>query len=270
MNESFFAERGLYYRINTFKFDRQTIVFVHGLSGSSSAWRQYEDFFEPRYNVVTFDLRGHGKSVRFPDRSAYALQHFVDDIQALLDHLQISKCVMVSHSFGSLIAIDFVLSHQERLLGAVFLSPNVAVSRRWSARLVRPFVRAAGLLLGLFPWPVRPGGHIDYIRYQGTGDWNLRRTWADVYNTGLRVYLYCTYHAYAFDRKEVLSQITIPVLIMHGKNDTIFPVENARIAAKLIPHATLVLIDHADHILVLNHFSEVSQAIQNFLTDRAL
>ena len=45
-------------------------------------WYPFEALFEKDYNVVTFDLRGHGLSVR-PPRAGYAMEEFVEDMRAL-------------------------------------------------------------------------------------------------------------------------------------------------------------------------------------------
>ena len=67
MKELFFVEKGIYYRINDFKPDRATLVLIHGASGSSSAWWPYEKMFENKYNMLTYDIRGHGMSKKYPN-----------------------------------------------------------------------------------------------------------------------------------------------------------------------------------------------------------
>src|SRR5579859_2075215 len=99
MKEDYLSERGIYYRTNDFKGGRPTLVFVHGLLGSSSAWAPYEKLLQGNYNILTFDLRGHGKSVRPLKYREYEVRYFVKDIAALLEHLHITECVLVSHSF---------------------------------------------------------------------------------------------------------------------------------------------------------------------------
>jgi len=118
---------------------------------------------------------------------------------------------------------------------------------------------------GLIPNSSKIGGHIDYSKYKNTGDWNIRRMSADIRNTGLRVFLYCLKQSYEFDRKGFLGSINIPVLIIHGKKDTIFPVKNSIIMAERINDFRLILLENADHIIVLNNFPEVSKAIENFI-----
>ena len=62
MQEYIFQPKKIYYRKNDFRPDCPTLVFIHGISGSSSAWLLYEKKFKDQYNILTFDLRGHGNS----------------------------------------------------------------------------------------------------------------------------------------------------------------------------------------------------------------
>ena len=268
MKESFFEPRGLYYRTNEFAAGRPTLVFIHGLSGSSSAWLKYEDYFSKKYNLLSFDLRGHGKSRKPKQYADYEMKNFADDLDALLRYLDIKQCILVSHSFATLIALDFLAMFPNDVEAAVFLSPSYSVSKRLIARLLKPFFHL-GRLLGVFPFSGRIGKHIDYTKYKNTGDWNIRRMIADVGNTTLRVYLYCTLQSYTVDREDFLGDIKIPVLLMQGKKDTVFPVENSIFMADKIKDSELILVDHADHIVVLNNFDEVSKSIGNFVDKRA-
>lgn len=215
------------------------------------------------------DLRGHGKSVKPKEYKDYEIGNFVQDIHDLVEHLKIKKFILVSHSFGALVGLDFLVKYQAMLFSAVFLSPNFSVKRRRLARALAPLLGMARIIY-LFPSSSKVGGHVDYSRYKNTGDWNIRRMIADIRNTGLKVYLYCTKQSYKFDRESFLEQIKIPVLIVHGKNDTIFPVEGSRIMAGKIKNSQLVLLDNADHIIVLNNFTEVSEAIENFIAETKL
>jgi pimeloyl-ACP methyl ester carboxylesterase len=264
MNEHFLAEEGIYYRTNDFVKGRQTLVFVHGLSGSASAWKPYEELYKGDYNILTYDLRGHGKSRRHAAYHEYEITKFVEDLHRLIQKLGIEKCVLISHSFGTLVGIQYLLAHGERVQKAVFLSPNFAVGGVW---LKLPLYLGIGLYRLFAPlfkkWDVR-GGHVDYTHYIGTGDWNIRRTYADVRNTGFLEYLYATKQTLKFNVLDQLSTITAPVLLVHGKKDTIFRYTNSLTIAKKIPHAKVVLLPKANHILVLNYFSEVSRVLSEF------
>ena len=115
-----FSKRGIYYRTNDFSNRKQTIVFVHGLSGSSSAWLEYEKKFTADYNLVALDLRGHGKSKKFKNYGDYEISNFVGDIEEILQELNIKKFILVSHSFGSVIALALIKRRKEDITKAIF------------------------------------------------------------------------------------------------------------------------------------------------------
>lgn len=265
MNEQIFSKNGLYYRINKFEENRPTLVFIHGLSGSSSAWLPYEKFFKEKYNVLSFDLRGHGKSLKYKNYSDYQIEKFAEDINELVTHLAINKFVLISHSFGAFIAFEFLKKYQDKVTSAVFLSPGFQVGKRKLAILVKPLLQFYRFLANLLPFLSKPGWHIDYSKYKNSGDWNLRRMFADIGNTGLRPYLLGTLQLYENDFEVVLEKLKIPVLIIHGEKDTIIPAGNSKIISGRIKNSELVFLPGADHILVLNNFVEVSTEISKFL-----
>lgn len=264
MQEFFFQKRGIYYRKNEFNPENKTLVFIHGVSSSSSAWDLYEKKFETKYNILSLDLRGHGKSLKYENFDDYQIQNFASDIYELLKELHIEKSILISHSFGTLVALEFMVLHQDMLTKVIFLSPNYNMKGRFLSKILRPLLKITSLL-SIFPFSPKPKNHIDYEVYKNTGDWNIRRLFTDIRNTGLRVYLYCIRQSYTFDREKFLKEIKIPTLIIHGKKDTISPVSSSICMAEKIKNSELHLLENANHVLVLNNFTEVSILIEEFI-----
>jgi len=85
MKEFFLGKKErIYYRKNTFKSNLQTIVFIHGLSGSSSAWHPYEKRLEKSVNILSIDLRGHGRSFRPKRLEDHSIDHFSKDVYKII------------------------------------------------------------------------------------------------------------------------------------------------------------------------------------------
>lgn len=260
MKEYIFQKRGIYYRKNDFKSDRKTVVFIHGLSSSSSAWEVYEKEYMNSYNILTLDLRGHGKSIKYNTLAEYQIEKCAEDVIELLQELSISNCILISHSFGTFVALACSTAHQAMFEKVIFLSPTTNPRRRFLARCIFPFIQFF-VSIRILPCSIKPAQHVDYTKYQGTGDWNIRRLFADISNTGLQVYLYCIRQSYIFDTDTALKKITIPTVIIHGTKDTISPVANAIYMAHTIPHSELHILKKADHIIVLNNSKEIIQII---------
>lgn len=269
MKENICPINKIYYRVNEFKSGRPTIVFVHGLSGSSSAWIKYEKKFEDKFNLLTFDLRGHGQSPRYYKYEDYKIESFAEDIYELIKFLEIKEFVLAGHSFGALIVLEFVRRHEDLVKSIILLSPNTTVNKRMLAKIIKPLLFLSRLIswLPLFP---KNGGHVDYSRFPNTGDWNIFRILADIRNTGLNVYLYGSRQAYKFDCEKYLSEIHIPALIIHGKKDTIFPVKNSIMMSKKIKNSRIIILENANHIIVLNNFFEINGAIETFVLKTGL
>ena len=196
--------------------------------------------------------------------SDYAMKNFVEDLHQLLVHLHIENYVLISHSFATLIVLEFLTIHQKDVKAAIFLSPSFSVGKQLVARVLKPLFTLSRAVK-ILPFSEKPGYHVDYVNYPNTGDWNIPIMFANIKNTSLRVYLYCTLQSYTVDHEDFLDRIKIPVLLIHGKKDTIFPVKNSLIMAKKIKKSRFILLDNIDHILVLNRFPEVSAAIENFV-----
>lgn len=265
MQENYFAPAGIYYRTNDFKDGRPTAVFVHGLGGSSSAWHEYEKKFENKYNILTLDLRGHGVSKKYQGYDNYAFPKLAEDLHQLLNYLEVKNYFIISHSFGTLVSLELLRRYPDQPKAAVFLSPNFGISKIKWARITNILLKKLIKHAWLLPSFSRKGKRLDYRKYLHTGDWNVRRMLADMRNTDLRIYLSCSAHIYESGLDEYWKKLTLPILIVHGKDDTVIPLKNASNLAKEIKNSKLVTIENAHHIIVLNNFSEVADALEKFI-----
>ena len=253
----------IYFRKNN-SINGETIIFVHGLSGSSSAWMPYEKKLNKMYNIISLDLRGHGKSFRPKKLKDYSIRLFSNDIYNLAKKEKLSKFILVSHSFGNLITLDFAKKHQKMLKALILISPDAAPKKIRSAFTLYPLIYLTKLI-DYFPSIKNKGIHVDYTQYLNTGDWNVRRFITDVKNTGIKSFLFSMAHAYNFDIENFLSKIKIPILIIHGDKDTIFPVSSGIKINNLIKKSKLIILNECDHIIVLNNFNKVYNEINKFL-----
>lgn len=260
MQDYFLKERGVAYRTNDFKTDRKTLVFVHGLSGSLSAWYPFEARLKDTYNLVTYDLRGHGLSLR-PSKSGYATGEFVADLRALLSHLHIERCTLISHSFGTLIAMEFARAYPAAIERLIFLAPAYDVRKFRITRLLSNIAAAAALA----PLRIRGYGRTDYARFYPTGDFSPLRIAADISNMGLRSYLRSLSVLFTRDYTPGWDALAAPTLIIHGSRDAMVPVSHSKTLAGRLPRAELLVLPGANHILVLNNVPEVAAAIEKFV-----
>lgn len=259
MKEGFFEARGIAYRTSDIDHTRKTLFLVHGLSGSLSAWEPYEELFAG-YNILEIDLRGHGCSLR-PKRSGYRMREFVEDIRALLAHLDIRHVTLVSHSFGTLVAMEFARAHPESVERQIYLAPAYKTDR---FRISVALSNVAAFLSLKFS-RTQKCARTDYTTFTPARDYDFRRIGTDIYNMGLRPYLLCMQLVFAEVYTNEWAGVSAPTLIIHGTDDSIVPVGHARMLKEALPQATLVEFEGANHILILNNVDAVAERIKQFV-----
>ena len=106
------------------------IVFIHGMGLSHINWTGQVDYFCNRSRILTYDLRGHGRSgtsTGNPNPSTY-FDQLTDDLYQLLAHLNINKTFLVGYSTGTMIALLFMLKYPDMVSGAALSGamPNIS------------------------------------------------------------------------------------------------------------------------------------------------
>lgn len=89
------------------------LVFVHGLGGSWADWDYQMAYFAEHYRVLAPDLRGFGDTPI--GRHAPGVAQFVDDLRAFLDGAGIERCLLVGHSMGGAVCLQFALQCPGRI-----------------------------------------------------------------------------------------------------------------------------------------------------------
>ncbi|MBD2183266.1 alpha/beta hydrolase [Planktothrix sp. FACHB-1355] len=92
----------------------EDLVLIHGLAANLAFWYPgIASMLAQKYRVITYDLRGHGKSGM--PVSGYSMGHMEHDLQGLLNHLGITRAHIVGHSFGARIAVHYAVSHPQQV-----------------------------------------------------------------------------------------------------------------------------------------------------------
>ncbi|MFZ2621285.1 MAG: alpha/beta hydrolase [Minisyncoccia bacterium] len=254
-----------YYRANEFKNNRFTLVFVHGVSGSSSAWLPYEKIFQNKYNVLTYDIRGHGNSKKFSRHSNYEVKNFAEDLHDLVSYLNIPKFILVSNSFGGLVHLEYLKLHRENVIANVFTSPEIYLDKIFSLKVVRFSLKILTKVVGFLPFNSKPRGRVDYSKHIGSTDWNVKRNIADMKNTGFRAHFYTLKHSFSYEGEYALDKINVPTLIIHGEKDTMVPIKNSIMMFKEIKNAEFISIQNIDHNTVHNAVEKIAELIEFFI-----
>lgn len=264
MEEKYFAERGIAYRANEWRQGRPTLLFLHGLSGSSSAWLPYETHFREAFNLIVPDLRGHGKSKRWNAQGSYAFSEYAGDIAALLAALQATRVTIVAHSFAAVVVRELLKRHQTPVERAALLAPAYGVQRLTRTKLVTPALAAWCWLIG-FASVKRLGERVDYRRFVGCRDWDFDRIRTDIRTTGIHSYFWSLLELHRYPDAPWREFTNIETRIVHGPEDRFVPFSHAAELARTLPRAQLIPLKSANHMLILNNAEEIARLIRSFV-----
>lgn len=115
------------------------IVFIHGGWQDSTAWSGQVDHFAEQYDVITYDIRGHGQSG--PTETAqYSVELFVDDLETLLVELGVEQPILAGISVGGLVVRSFLARHPDRVRGAVIGGPFQSMTALTPPTDLNPFL----------------------------------------------------------------------------------------------------------------------------------
>jgi esterase len=90
----------------------QPIVIMHGIFGSSDNWLTQAKILSEEYRVILVDLRNHGQS---PKDDAFDYSVMVSDMEKFVAELGLGEPIIIGHSMGGKVAMNFAVAHPERL-----------------------------------------------------------------------------------------------------------------------------------------------------------
>ncbi len=213
---------------------KEPLVLLEGMGGDIPGWRRNIPRLAAEHLVVAYDHRGNGRS-QAPDAPA-TMATFVEDCLAVMDALGIERAHVYGQSFGGVVAIELGLSHPERVrslvLACTHAGPSRAVPGRGRAPKDRPWLQLYS--------PAFVAAHPDLVEE----DLRVART-ERRHPAGERRQHEAVQAWDAWDR---LSQLRMPVLVLHGSEDQLVDVANAYRLAERIPGAELAIIEGAGHL----------------------
>ena len=124
------------------------LVCLHGGWQNSDSWRGQIDRFAEEYRVITFDLRGHGRTGATDPRN-YTIDLFVDDLERLLEHLDVEAPILCGISIGGLLIQSYLDRHPDRARGAVVGGPLQSMPPLDIPSGVKPFVSPVPAVAGM-------------------------------------------------------------------------------------------------------------------------
>jgi non-heme chloroperoxidase len=252
----------------------QPIVFSHGWPLSSDDWdAQLLFFLRQGYRVVAHDRRGHGRSAQVAD--GHDMDHYADDLAAVVEHLDLHDAVHIGHSTGGGEVVHYLARHGEtRAARAVLISAVPPL-------MLKTATNPVGLPKDVFDdlqaqlaanrsefYRALPSGPFYGFNRPGveSSEADIVNWWRQGMTGGAKAHYDGIVAFSQTDFTEDLKNITLPVLVMHSKDDQIVPYQAAGpLSAELLRNGILKTYEDFPHGMITTHAETVNADVLEFL-----
>ncbi|MBZ8176726.1 alpha/beta fold hydrolase [Corynebacterium poyangense] len=240
------------------------ILFLHGsgtgVTAAANWWLNLPQIAEVG-RCIAIDSIGYGQSITAPG-TEYGIKEWVRHAVRVLDALGIEKTWIVGNSLGGWLAFQFALDFPERLLGIVSMGTGGAKLTKALKGHSNPTLTPEGIRDTLELFVVDKSLVTDelvQLRYESALNDTASDRLKEVVSARDR------------DRTELpldferLAQLDIPVLLIHGVQDAVIPVQRTWDLLNTIPHADAHIFSQCGHWSQVERSTEFNEVIINYL-----
>jgi pimeloyl-ACP methyl ester carboxylesterase len=222
-----------------------TLIFIHGAGGSRLSWQlQLRHFNEAR----AIELPGH------PTGSGFrTIKEYTESVQEYLKEKRIRNPVLIGHSMGGAIAIEYALTHAD-LQGLVLVGTGarLRVSQELMRKILEDYEEAGKLIAQVSVSPSCEPLLVERIAKE------MLKVKADV--------TYGDFEACnRFDRMNDVYEIAAQTLIVCGADDLLTPPKYSQYLHEKIQNSKLIIVPGAGHSVMLEKHREFNAAIEAFV-----
>lgn len=223
------------------------VVLVHGFAQCHLCFEPQIPALSEHCRVVAFDFRGHGSSEQPPDPAAYqGPRVWADDLATVIAAKGLRRPVLVGWSMGGRVIRQYLINYGDAALGGInfvasqvieeprFRGPGAPKALPEDMTLAEEIDAAIAFLDGCFGKKPSEAGFRRALGYNVRVPAGVRRAIAG-WSTPAPLTI------------DALRRVTVPVLITHGRQDTVVLPAAAEMAASTITHARLSWFDDCGH-----------------------
>lgn len=235
------------------------LLLLHGLGSSGADWLLQRAVFARRYRVLTFDLRGHGRSAPIPTTS---VDRYTVDVATFLDATNWRQVHVVGLSLGGMVAQRLALDRPDLVASLILVNTcarlrisllvlPILFLRLWAVARTDPQRLGRSVAANLFPHPDQRPLYEETARRYSQND--------------LRCYRAAMIAAGRFNVKAELGRLSMPTLVVAGDRDTVISWPHKVRLARLIPGARLAVIHNSGHATPMDQPARFNRTVLDFL-----
>lgn len=231
------------------------IILIHGIFASKEIMNPLFGHFKSTRHVISYDVRGHGKTDKPKD---FNLDDYSDDLKDIIEKLNLKKPVVIGLSMGSYIALKTAERYPELLSKIVLLGSRGKGEISLVDTSENPNIDLKEMGRAISKRTYAPDTTPEQIEefYRGNRS-------EVVLTNEERKEIYASLAHY--DMITDADKVKIPVLLIVGEHDGINPPEESIRLNEILPTSTLKVIEGAGHIAYLEKEMEVIDLIESFV-----
>ena len=241
------------------------VVLIHGVGLRADCWFQQMDVLSSDYQVFALDMPGHGLS-RAISSSQPTLNDFIDEVHHAFAEVVAQPAVIVGHSMGALIAIEYASRYPENCLGVIALN---AVYQRTQAAKLAVKERAQQLRAGSAHTGDTINRWFESTDPERADVVTLCESWLSIADAQGYATAYGVFAESDGPGASSLQALSMPALFVTGSDDANSSVQMSRKMASLAPYGKIEIIDQSKHMMLLTHPSPLNTIMLDFI-DSAL
>ncbi|GAK56911.1 alpha/beta hydrolase fold [Candidatus Vecturithrix granuli] len=232
--------------INKSMGEGENVFFLHGLGGNIYNWAYQTKYFSETNNVVSLELPGHGRSA---GKGGSTIEYYTDLIRQFFDVMELDNLVIVGHSMGGVVSLDFSFKFPDRVKALVL----VATSARFDIP-TQKLMELKNDMESIF-------GSLEKAK-EKMKDIDERLVTND-----MMVLLGDVMAIKKYNGVSHLSELKMPTLVVAGADDILAPVSYSEQLHANIKNSALRIIENAGHMVMVEAYQEFNAVLEEFLLD---
>lgn len=257
------------------------IVFNYGLVCNFEHFKYQADFLhEQNFKIVMHDYRGHFESKTSEGIESVTFVNIANDIDALLNHLKIKKSIMIGHSMGVNVTLEYARLFPERLAAMVIISgtvfpPQDIMFDSNVVDLAEPILHQVRNQLGSLYDKIWQNQHKNLLArlVVWQGGFNMKKTKLDFVEFYMKKIGELSPDLFFFMLTEMrrhniindLEKIETPTLIIGGDLDKIIPNYLQRVLNKYLKNSSLYIVKDGSHVPQVDFPENINYRILSFI-----
>ena len=259
------------------------LLLLHGGPGAPSYYLNPLEQVSVDRPVIFYDQLGAGRSDRPSDESLWRMERFISELVSVREALGLEEVHILGHSWGSMLAVDYMLTEPDGVRSLILASPVMSV-RRWTEdaeRLVAQLPEEMQQAIehheaaGTTDDPEYQAATKEYNkRYQSRSDPRSADLLLTFENFNAELYSFmwgpseftATGTLKDYEREDVLPNLDLPVLFTAGQYDEATP-ESLHHFHSLVPDSRIVIFENSAHMTMLDEPEPYANTIREFLNE---